>query len=328
MAAFDEGTVGTLKAALAKLGADASPEPVAAEIAGAVKALGVRSLAECGVLAAMTDKLTNDKTKEMEGARAACVLFKALVEAVGVHFEPFAVPLLPKVIAIYDAKPPAPREAASAAALALINSVNPGAVRLVLPALFVSMKAKGFREKVGALNLLAALSIHARGKVGMCLVDIVPALTDCLWDTKKETQKAAIDCLTECCTVVENPDIRPIVPTLISANARPEECPACIDKLMAVVFVQTVDAPTLSIIVPILARGLRNRDEQLKRKCCVVIDNMCKLVMEPRDAAPFGPKLRPELVRTSEECATEEVRLVGARALSTLDSCLLEGHTH
>ena len=182
--------------------------------------------------------------------------------------------------------------------------------------------------QVGALNLLAALSIHARGKVGMCLVDIVPALTDCLWDTKKETQKAAIDCLTECCTVVENPDIRPIVPTLISANARPEECPACIDKLMAVVFVQTVDAPTLSIIVPILARGLRNRDEQLKRKCCVVIDNMCKLVMEPRDAAPFGPKLRPELVRTSEECATEEVRLVGARALSTLDSCLLEGHTH
>ena len=65
--------------------------------------------------------------------------------------------------------------------------------------------------------------------------------------------------------------------------------------------------------MPILARGLRNRDEQLKRKCCVVIDNMCKLVMEPRDAAPFGPKLRPELVRTSEECATEEVRLVGAQ---------------
>merc|ERR1719230_998680 len=272
----------------------------------------------------MNDKFDNDKTKEMEGAMAACNLFKALVETLAVHFEPFAVPMLPKVIAVYDAKPPAPREAASAAALALINSVNPGAVRLVLPALFVSMKAKGWREKVGALNLLGALSVHARGKVGMCLPEIVPEITDCLWDTKKETQKAAIEAITAASTVIENPDIRPIVPTLISANAHPDECPACIDKLMAVVFVQTVDSPTLSIIVPILARGLRNRDEQLKRKCCVVIDNMCKLVMEPRDAAPFGPKLRPELVRTSEECATEEVRVVAGRALATLDSCLEE----
>jgi len=327
MAAFDESEVAKLKGALAKMG-EADYEATAAEAAASVKALGLRSLTECGVLAALADKLDNDKTKEMEGARSACLLYKALVDTLGQHFEPFGVPLLPKVITVSDAKPPAPREAASAAALALINVVNPGAVRLVLPALFVSMKAKGFREKVGALNLLAALSIHARGKVGMCLPDIVPELTDCLWDTKKETQKAAIAALTECCTVVENPDIRPIVPTLISANARPDECPACIDKLMAVVFVQTVDAPTLSIIVPILARGLRNRDEQLKRKCCVVIDNMCKLVMEPRDAAPFGPKLRPELVRTSEECATEEVRQVAARALATLDSCLEEKPDH
>jgi len=327
MAAFDEGQVATLKGALAKLGEPAY-EATATEAAGAVKALGVRSLTECGVLDAIVDKCANDKSKEMEGARGACLLYKALVEALGVHFEPFAVPMLPKIIAVYDAKPPAAREAAAAAGLALINSVNPGAVRLVLPSLFVSMQAKGWREKVGALNLLAALSIHARFKVGMCLPDIVPNITDCLWDTKKETQKAAIDALTEACTVIENPDIRPIVPTLISANARPDECPACIDKLMAVVFVQTVDAPTLSIIVPILARGLRNRDEQLKRKCCVVIDNMCKLVMEPRDAAPFGPKLRPELVRTSEECATEEVRVVGARALATLDSCLEEKPDH
>merc|ERR1719453_2824966 len=103
MAAFDEAQVTTLKGALAKLG-EADGEATAATAAGAVKALGVRSLTECGVLAAMTDKLENDKSKEMEGARGACLLYKALVDSLGMHFEPFAVPLLPKIISVYDAK--------------------------------------------------------------------------------------------------------------------------------------------------------------------------------------------------------------------------------
>jgi len=318
MAAFDEKKGEELKGLLGGLGSDdGAPEA----ISGLVKGLGIRALTSCGVLEAMSDKLANDKTKEGKGAEAGCNLFGALVGALGVHFEPFGVPMLGQVIACYDHKAPTVREAAITAATSLVSSVNPNAVRLVLPALFGGMKAKGFREKCGALTLLAALSVHARGKVGMCLPVIVPELTDCLWDTKKETQKCAIDTLAECCTVVENPDIKVLIPTLISANARPEECPACIDRLMAVVFVQTVDAPTLSIIVPILARGLRNRDEQIKRKCCVVIDNMCKLVLDPLDAAPFGPKLLPELNRL-DEWATQEVRSVGERARATLNSCL------
>ena len=56
-----------------------------------------------------------------------------------------------------------------------------------------------------------------------------------------------------------------------------------------------VEAPPLSIIVPLLVRGLRERTTAIKRKSCVIIDNMAKLVDNPADAAPFLPKLIPEL---------------------------------
>lgn len=317
MAGFDESKVTELKGLLAKL----KETDTASAVAECVKELGVKSLTECGVLDALVVGFA-DKSKEGELAVGACKTFKALVEAIGMHFEPYAIPLIPKITPLYDSKSKAATAAANEAALCLINAVNTNAVRMVLPALYVSFKAIGWKEKVGALGLLSALSVHAKGKVGMCLVDIVPAITDCLWDTKKDTQRAAIEALTQCCTVVENPDLRPIVPHVISALARPDEVPACMDKLLSVVFVQTVDSPSLSIIVPLLARGLRNRDEGLKRKCCVVIDNMCKLVLNPEDAAPFGPKLLPEIKRVVDECAMEEVRKVGERALISLEGCL------
>ena len=158
------GTI-ELKGLLGGLGSDdGAPEA----ISGLVKGLGIRALTSCGVLEAMSDKLANDKTKEGKGAEAGCNLFGALVGTLGVHFEPFGVPMLGQVIACYDHKAPTVREAAITAATSLVSSVNPNAVRLVLPALFGGMKAKGFREKCGALTLLAdrTASINRYGYKG------------------------------------------------------------------------------------------------------------------------------------------------------------------
>jgi elongation factor 3 len=65
-----------------------------------------------------------------------------------------------------------------------------------------------------------------------------------------------------------------------------------------------VEAPPLAIIVPLLVRGLRERTTAIKRKSCVIIDNMAKLVDNPADAAPFLPKLIPELEKVSSQTYT------------------------
>lgn len=48
---------------------------------------------------------------------------------------------------------------------------------------------------------------------------------------------------------------------------------------------QAVEAPTLSIMVPLLVRGLRHDNTTaIKRKASVIIENMAKLVDNPLDA--------------------------------------------
>ena len=78
-------------------------------------------------------------------------------------------------------------------------------------------------------------------------------------------------------------------------SALQAETTDCIHKLAATTFVQAVEGGPLSIIVPLLVRGLRERATAIKRKAAVIIDNMAKLVENPHDAAPFLPKLLPEL---------------------------------
>ena len=41
-----------------------------------------------------------------------------------------------------------------------------------------------------------------------------------------------------------------------------------------------------------------------KRKCALIIYNMCKLVVDPRDAAHFYPVLQPVLERAVDEVRT------------------------
>jgi hypothetical protein len=56
---------------------------------------------------------------------------------------------------------------------------------------------------------------------------------------------------------------------------------------------QTVTSSTLSVLVPLLVRGLKERTTLDKRRTVVVIENMSKLVKDAVDAAPFIPQLLP-----------------------------------
>merc|ERR1719201_193411 len=182
-----------------------------------------------------------------------------------------------------------------------------------------------WKTKVGCLKLLGTLAHTAPTQIGQLLPEVVPKVTENMWDTKPEVKQAAKACLGECCTVIHNPDVQPIVPVLISANANPKENVSALDRLMGTTFVSQVDRPTLAIIVPVLGRGLRDRDVQTKRKCCVVVDNMCKLVCDAKDVEPFVDKLLPELKKVEEDVPIPEIRAYGAKAKATLVKAIKGG---
>ena len=47
------------------------------------------------------------------------------------------------------------------------------------------------------------------------------------------------------------------------------------------------------MLVPLLVRGMAERQTAIKRKTAVITDNMAKLVDDPVDAAVFLPRLVP-----------------------------------
>lgn len=64
---------------------------------------------------------------------------------------------------------------------------------------------------------------------------------------------------------------------------------------MQTTFVNSIDAPSLALLVPIVHRGLRVRSADTKKRASQIVGNMCSLVTEPKDMIPYIGLLLPEV---------------------------------
>jgi elongation factor 3 len=168
-------------------------------------------------------------------------------------------------------KMPAVRTAAVEAVREYAAAMNPWATGLILPALLHEIKTAGkWQIKTGSLVVLNQLVVSAPTQMARLMPEIVPILSDAIWDTKADVKKAARDSLTKATALVSNKDIERFIPALIKALINPvEEVPGTIALLSATTFVSEVDSPTLSLMVPLLSRGLSEKLTATKRKVAV-----------------------------------------------------------
>jgi len=321
-----EGGNGKIAEFAKQLSAEGDRAVPAQELAGQVKTAGVASLLTSGALQAITAGLNDAKNANArEGALLAVV---QLAEQVGKPAEPYLMPLLANALTLLADKVAPVREAAAKAQNALENLLTPYGVAAVLPILFDGMVAQKWQTNEGACRLLASMADHAPSQTAVCLPDIVPKATEAMGNAREAVKKAAADAMTKCMMVVGNRDLNQFIPILIDCMQNPTKVPDTVHKLASTTFVQTVEAPTLSIMVPLLVRGMRqDNTTAIKRKAALIIENMAKLVDNPQDAAPFLPKLLPGLEKVANEVADPECRSVAARAAKELLRVGNEGKT-
>lgn len=250
----------------------------------------------------------------------AFVALQAVVKSVGAPAEPFLVALLPVVLDKLGDKVATVNTAAMEAARAIVaRTPSSAAVSTVLPTLMHVLDVnKKWQARQAALQLVALLPAQAPIQIAAALPSMVPRLTDAMGEVRAEVSKAAEAATLACCTVLGNKDVEALIPAIVSALARPAEVPECTYKLSATTFVQAVDAATLSVVTPILARGLAERTTAVRRRCAVIISNFVKLVSDPLDAAPLVPKLLPGLCKLRDEGSDPELREVATRAQGVL----------
>ncbi|ESK92233.1 elongation factor 3 [Moniliophthora roreri MCA 2997] len=217
-------------------------------------------------------------------------------------------------------KMPAVRTAAVEAVREYTAAMNPWATALILPTLLHEIKTAGkWQIKTGALTILNQLVKSAPVQTARLMPEIIPVLSEAIWDTKADVKKAARDSLTKATALVSNKDIERFIPALIKALINPvEEVPNTIALLAATTFVSEVDSPTLSLMVPLLSRGLNEKLTAIKRKVAVIVDNMSKLVDNAATVRPFIPKLLPGLIKVETTIGDPEARSVVQRAINTL----------
>ena len=239
--------------------------------------------------------------------------------SVSPNVEPYLVSLLAPTLAAVGDKMTPVKTAAQAAALAIVKAINPNAVKAVLPPIIKSiLKAQKWPEKMTGLQCIEALVESAPIQLAYRVPDLIPVVSESMWDTKPEVKKAAYGTMEKVCGLIVNKDIDRFIPELIKCIAKPENVPETVHLLGATTFVTDVHEPTLAIMVPLLDRGLTERETAIKRKSAVIVDNMCKLVEDPQIVAAFLPKLMPALQKNHENLADPEAREKTKQALDTL----------
>ncbi|KAH9961146.1 P-loop containing nucleoside triphosphate hydrolase protein [Lactifluus volemus] len=195
-------------------------------------------------------------------------------------------------------KMPAVRTAAVEAVRSFVENANPWSAALLLPALLHQIKTAGkWQVKTGCLTVLDQLIVRAPQQTAKLMPDIVPVLSEAMWDTKADVKKQARESLTKATALISNKDIERFIPALIQTLINPvEEVPKTIQLLSATTFVSEVDSPTLSLMVPLLARGLDEKLTATKRKVALL----------------------PGLIKVETTIGDPEARSVVGRAIATL----------
>jgi len=247
-------------------------EPVAKSLAAIAQKDGPTALETAEFQQAVIKALADKKTPAArEGAAQAITLLvkSGAVKALEPTFIDSGV--YASLLETFADKMPAVRTAAVEAVREYVAAMNPWGASLLLPALLHEIKTAGkWQIKTGSLVVLNQLVKSAPVQTARLMPNIVPVLAEAIWDTKADVKKAARDSLTKATALVSNKDIERFIPALIKALINPvEEVPNTITLLSATTFVSEVDSATLSLMVPLLSRGLSEKLTATKRKVAV-----------------------------------------------------------
>ncbi|KAG0256313.1 translational elongation factor EF-1 alpha, partial [Linnemannia exigua] len=211
-----------------------------------------------------------ENKKSVPHREGALLALSSLANTFGQAGEPFLIPQMPKVFELYSDKMVVVRDAASVASKAIMSLPTRYAVRLLLPVIFHAIKESKWHSKIGALDILSGLTFSAPQQISAALSDIIPIVSETMWDSKPEVRDQATKTITDCFNVVGNPDLISSIPYLVGCINRPEEAAECIHQLAATTFVTTVEEPTLAIMCPLLVRGLAERTPSIQHQVVII----------------------------------------------------------
>jgi elongation factor 3 len=151
------------------------------------------------------------------------------------------------------------------------------------------------------------------------LIKLFPVVIELVYSVKKRMSTMAENTLLGIAKCNGNTDLDPFIPIVINSLKNLDKISEAVEALAGCVFVQNIESSALSITAPILRRGLKNEKTETRRKSCVIIDNMCKLVEHPKEILPLIDELRSNVENCAQNISNPEARNIAEKSLATIN---------
>jgi len=211
----------------------------------------------------------------------------------------------------------------AAAATDLVKSIFakslPWAASAALPLLKggLEMKSKAGSKEV-ALEIVEGWAKEHPEAIAREIEWIVSPLSFLMNDIKASVKTKAKDAMIAVVGCSGNRDLSHFGATIVKAQESLKNVNDCVEELAGCIFVQNVEAPALAVLIPVLTRGLNERSEATQRRVCIIVDNMCKLIDDPREGGPLLGDVEKLVAKRADELSDPDAREVAERADATI----------
>jgi elongation factor 3 len=251
---------------------------------------------------------------------------KTIIQTFHVSNEPQLIELLPYLLEIGSDK--THKQNIEIICDECIKLINPYAFEFVFREISKLFSGVKFKSKILGLRMICQYAKTHPSIVASNLYLITESLISLASDIKTDVKVAVQRCWGVVCETIENVDIKPIVQVMIDGYMNPStKTEHSLEVLASTPLVNDIDIPTLSLLVPMLVRAMREKSVVCQRKAAVVMDTLCKLIKNPVYARIFYEKLTWILNKGMNEIAIEEVRNVCTRSKNTLNRVYDQANT-
>lgn len=281
-----------------------------------VKGLGIPSLKSYNLVTTLKEACTTGSISNRQGALFAV---ECLADRLGLLFEPYVMGIMDVLLDNFSHSSDHVRDAAQVAVRVIMTKLSAHGVKQILtPVMTALNNESAWKTRQEAIRMLGAMANCAPKQLSACLPQIVPCLVQAGSDPHPKVRDSAKTSMAEISAVIRNPEVSQLSPLLLLAIGDPaNKTKEALDALLQCEFMHTIDAPSLALLVPILARALKDRSGDLKRKAAAITGNMMGMVSESGVLAPYMVSLLPGL----KDCLVDpipDVRASGAKALGSL----------
>jgi ATPase subunit of ABC transporter with duplicated ATPase domains len=244
---------------------------------------------------------------------------------------PFVLPRLDKLISLFgDSKLGGPAIKSAMAIVAAIQPRGHGIASVVMPTLLAGIDDKKWKVKAGCIEVLVPcldqMSTGTPSQLGAILSQVVPKLAEAALEVRAEIRTATATVLRRIGELVASPEIKTLSQDLVTALAEPtnqKHTQSVLAKMGNQTFLSLIDAASLSLLMPVVVRGLKERDSMSKKWSAQIFGSSSMLVKDVEIIEPYLKTVLP-LLQTSLTDPVPEVQREGAKAFGILEQILPE----